>query len=576
MLETMSLAWPAWSPWPPALGPALVALFAPVAAAALGFSPSGCSRGGQAAAPAPSSGADAGASPISALRFDVAGGLLCANDAGAAAICVPTSKAITFGLAGIPGTVVDLSLSGDYADAALSAQQVTLSETVTQMTLASSSTTSSFLIVARVGRPGEQESVALHVTVTTSGLHATIDASPVYAGLRPATTFYAAGFELSTCAELTANAPDASTVAWTSGPNGVAIGVGALAVERVAVQMRLGHYAFGCADVAPLAPGTTTAILVEIYDVPMALSLTNLSAGFSFTPDATASSGWAMTMQAAVARIEGAFFGSTTPDGTALLDAMRAGIATSGAQAQFDLKRQQGGWDTLAATWLSTRGATISARADTWLTAATTDGIGPLGATIGNGTTNGTAPVSVATFGSLTSEAAGITQPSSFKWTADANDTVHLSGEIDLTSTPLVGHEADGHAASSASGATDVPSAIALGIDCTGLASSLVGTGVSYGTCNAACTTTLCGTALATAWKSAIAAAPGGADVVATTITASAQAKVGDLAEPAYVEGGWLGVVSGAGVPSSLGAPPSFPIAGNVLATEIPVAAPLP
>ena len=43
-------------------------------------------------------------------------------------------------------------------------------------------------------------------------------------------------------------------------------------------------------------------------------------------------------------------------------------------------------------------------------------------------------------------------------------------------------------AAAGVAHATDVPSAIALGVDCAGLATTLVGSGVSYGSCAAACT----------------------------------------------------------------------------------------
>ncbi len=269
-------------------------------------------------------------------------------------------------------------------------QQVTLSETVTQMTLASSSLTSSFLIVARVGRPESRIGRAPRRRRPASRDDRRFSRCRAFSRLHTTICGRFRAFPPAPSSPRMRQA--ASTVAWTSGPNGVAIGVGALAVERVAVRSAPGTTFV--ADVAPLAPGTTTAILVEIYDVPMALSLTNLSAGFSFTPDATASSGWAMTMQAAVARIEGLLRVDDTGWKPPLLDAMQAGIATSGAQAQFDLKRQQGGWDTLAATWLSTRGATISARADTWLTAATTDGIGPLGAT-GRVTGRPTAPLRI-------------------------------------------------------------------------------------------------------------------------------------------------------------------------------------
>jgi hypothetical protein len=129
---------------------------------------------------------------------------------------------------------------------------------------------------------------------------------------------------------------------------------------------------------------------------------------------------------------------------------------------------------------------------------------------------------------------------------------------------------ADVHAAASVAGAYDCPSAISLAINCTKLASDLVvgSGGVSYGNCDAACTATLCSSALATTWRT-VSASPGdGTDAVHTTITASAPATVGDRAEPAYVTGGWLGNISGAGVPTPLA------VTGTVVATEPPAPAP--
>jgi hypothetical protein len=537
---------------------------------ALCYACGGCHSAGEASTPSGgATGAQSGTS--TPLVFEVALGLTCADDAGVAGICVAPSQLVTLAVQGTPGSVVTLSLQGEYADAALTVQQLTLTENPAQLTLESSSVTASFSIVASAG----VQRAVLPVTVATSG-SATIEASPIYSGHRPATEFYATDFALSTCAELTANAPDASTETWTSGPSGVAIGLSAPAGERVAVQMRIGHYAFGCADVDPLVPQATVTLPVQIYDVPMALALTNLTATFTFTPDDAAATMWEGIAGAAIARIEAGFFASATPDGTALLDAMSTAIGVSADQAQFAAARQEGGWDAVAASWMSAHPPTLNNRAENWLLAAASDpSLGPLVATIGNGSPTGTAPVTVVTLGALSWVSAGIAQPAPFQWTADANDTVHLSGAFDFNSTPFLAHQADQEAALATTGATDVASAITLGIDCAGLAASLVGTSASYGTCDAECTSDLCATALSAAWKSVAAPAADGSDAVHTIITASAPAQVGDLAEPAFVQGGWLGSVSGAGVPDdagsgSDGAAPTFAITGSLVATEVP------
>jgi hypothetical protein len=500
------------------------------------------------------------------LKFDVNPGLACADGEG---ICVGPSQVVTFGIEATPGTAVSLSLQGDYADAALTAQEVTVTGSSAGVSLESASTTAAFSIVATAARGGNGQSLALNVTVSQSG-NATIEATPTYTGHRPDVEQYASEFVLSTCAEVTA-APDASAGGtWVERATGVAIPLGVPAGERVAVDVRIGHYAFGCTDVDPLVPNAITTVPVQVFDIPLALSLTNLTAVLSFTPDATAQSNWLAVAQAAVARVESSFFFSATPDagdGSALLDAMRAAIVAPADQAQFDLLRQSGGWDATTASWLSSHTPSIASRAATWLAAAES-ALGPLTLHIG-GEPSGemTAPVTVVSFGSLTWVAAGITQPAPFQWTADANDTVHLSGTIALRSTPLFAHQADALATAGVTGATGVASGIAIGIDCIGLASSLVGTGVSYGSCGAACTANLCNEGLTLAWKNATIPAAGGADVISAAITASAPAAVGDEAEPAYVQGGWLATLSGAGVPASMPSSP-FTITGTMLATE--------
>ena len=520
----------------------------------------GCQHGSQ-GGPTPPPSSDGGPAALDALRFLVDPGLECADDAGADGICVGPSQVISFGIQGLAGTVVNLSLQGSYADAALTTQTVTLGSTAAAVALESSSTTAAFTVVASLGASPNPSSHALRVTVATSGT-AGIAASPMYLGHRSATEYYAMAVPLSTCAEATASAPDASAASWTPGPSGAPIVLSAPAGERVAVEMRIGHYAFGCADVDPLVPDAGLAVTVDIYDIPMVLSLTDLNAAFSVTPDTATTNGWSAVAAAAVSRIEAGFFASSSSDGPALLDAMRTAIANTADQSQFDLARQQGSWDAKATAWMSSHTPAISARAAAWLAAAQGDPVGPLIATIGNGTSAGTAPLTIASLDALNWVAAGVSQPAPFQWKADANDTVHLSGAVDLRSTPLLAHEADALVAASDAGAPDVATAIAQGIDCAGLASNLVGAGVSYGACNAACTGLLCSSALSASWSAVAAATSNGTDAVHATITASGPATVGDSAEPAYIDGGWLGNVSGAGVPNS------FAISGAFLAGE--------
>jgi hypothetical protein len=330
--------------------------------------------------------------------------------------------------------------------------------------------------------------------------------------------------------------------------------------------VRIGHYASGCADVDPLAPGSVHDAPVTVLDVPMALPSTSLRATLTFVLASSASDAWRAAAASAAGRVEAAFFPAGTGEGTLLLDAMRASIAPASDQVQYDQLRASGGWDGVAQTWLDGRARGVRATASDWLGEAARADLGPLIAHVGNATNAvpAMAPVSVTTLSGLPPASAAITPTAPFTLAADADDTVHLSGAIGFASTPYVAHLADARASAAVDGAvvTDVPSAIALAIDCVELAMKLVAGGVSHGTCDAACTGALCGAALSAAWAGATTASPSGADAVRFAITASAPAEVGDHAEPLFVQGGWLGQASGPGVPTP------FPLAGELVATE--------
>ncbi len=518
--------------------------------------------------------ADAGTGPLAALSFDIDPGLACA-DGGLSGICVAPSQTVTFLIDGTIDGPVSLSLEGNYADAALVADDVTISGGHAQVTLQVASVPVEFNVVARDKSPANRPAASVAVLVSKAGI-ATIEATPSYSGHRPTPTFFATDYVHATCAEVAAFAlePDAGA-SWTSAPGGIPIALSVVAGDHVALDVRVGHYASGCIDLSPLVPGSTTAISVPIYDVPMALADTNLSATFSFTTvgspatDGGVPLGWPTVAGATASGISASFFEPTMPldggapsDGPTLLSAMMAAIASAEDQSDFSRNRASGAWDAAATMWLQNRGATIEARALQFLDAAVNLGPQPLVMHIGSGE-NGAAPVTPVTFGGTAAGLVGLGQPGAFQWTADGNDAVHLSGAIDFSLRPLLGSLADAQAATGP--ATNVSSAIALAIDCHDLAASLVAStsGQSYSGCDATCTGNLCATALVQRWTSAISAAADGTDSAHMTMTASAPADVGDLAEPSYLEGGWLGSVSN---PS--GSFLSFAVSGDLIAIE--------
>jgi hypothetical protein len=512
----------------------------------------GCKGGAEGPASVEDAGSDGAVAVPLSFAFDPA--FACAGGG----LCAPPSQVVTFAVTTVEGAPVQIGLEGNYADAALTADEVAPVGGQALVALETSSTPSTFTIVARTGSGASSESAKLTVTVGAFGF-ATVRISPSYTGKRDDPGFLAVAMPLTSCAQLDVNAPN--VVTWLPSPNDTPLTIAVGADERVAIYVRLGHYATGCADVAPLAASATSDVSIDVYDVPMALGLTDMNATFKFTPSDSAASSWTAAMTVAGTNVGDAFFGSAS-DGTALLDAMRAQVPPA-ELTSFDADRDAGGWNATATAWLSAHAPSIHQRAATWLAEAAGDGVAPLVVHLGAGLDAGTATVTPTTLGTLTAAQAGVSTSAPFDWTAAADDTVHLSGPVVLASSPYIAQLANAHAQTTLANPTlDVPGAIALQIDCQGLASELVGTGNAYGACGAMCFGEVCVSALSAAWSAAFTSPSNGSDAVTISLTVGAPADVGDQAEPQYFEGGWLGQVTGVIVASP------FSTAGTVIGIE--------
>jgi hypothetical protein len=316
---------------------------------------------------------------------------------------------------------------------------------------------------------------------------------------------------------------------------------------HVAIAARIAHYARGCFDVDALSPTVTREIPLAIYDVPIALGQADLESTYTFdVPTASDLSAWNSVLDEAIARAATAFVPTSSTDAQALLGAMRVAVPML-SQGEFDASWTSLSWTASATTWLSSHlGSTsLRDRATAYMNQAKAGTRGPLVAHI-TGVEAGHATIALETFGDLSAQAAGLSIGQTFDWTADADDTVHLSGSMSLLPTALIASEANSVAAKNAPPAAGVASALEAVIDCAGFANALVGSGNSYGTCNASCTATLCRNALAAMWDAAIGAsgAANGADSVLISLNASAQAEVGENAEPVHFAGTWVGKVT--------------------------------
>jgi hypothetical protein len=485
---------------------------------------------------------DAGA----AVTFDVAG-----------VLTTTPRQSVDVGLhvAG-PDGVVSLRLDGDYADGSLSAGEIATVGGHATFTLHAPAVPATFSLRAHANSGPDAR---LDVSVSAAGF-ATLRVIPQYDGTRPAPGVTASVFVKSTCADL-ANALAAGRfqdgAPATDGVIASPITIGSVpAGSHVAVSVRIKLYAAGCVDLDALAADSTRDVNVPILDRPMALGAIDLATTLTFEPDATQLSGWTTMLDAAIARAADGFVPEATGEAGVLLDAMYA-VVPPASQASFDAARTTGTWDSRTATWLGQHTPTMRDHAITWMTAAKPDTLGSLTASILPSQSLGYATLSLASFVGLDTATIGMSAGSTFAFTADADDVLHLSGTLHLWSTALVCETANGRARQAVSGSTDVPSALALLADCDGLATSLLGGGTSYPGCGATCTASLCQQALGVMWKKAHDASSTANDDATIDVTASAAATIADDATPATFSGAWVGQIA-----SSLSSYAHFAIQG--------------
>jgi hypothetical protein len=438
---------------------------------------------------------------------------------------------------------VQLWLSGEYADASLSDGNVTTSSGGGSFTLHAPSVATTFSIFARAP---DSADARLDVAVSASGF-ATISVVSTYAGKRPMPSVTASVFVTSKCADLAGDLANGSL------GDGAPSIVGALttpivlesvpAGSHLAVSVRVEEYAAGCVDLDAIPAMTTSNVVLSIVDRPMALDATSLAVRFGVEVDSTAESDASAMLDAAIARAEAAFIPQASGGAGALLDAMAA-AAPPGSAAQFDGARTQNDWDTTTSAWIEAQGASLESLVDGWLHAGAMSAIGDVTAklTVAAGQTAGEASLALGTFSTLDAATAGVTVPSPFSWTADANDVVHLAGSLRLAPTALVCAAAAAPATMAIPNANGVADALAQSIDCAGLSTALVGaTGSSYTGCDVDCTASLCATALTAMWQTAHDASTNASDFVAISMTTSAPATVDDDAAPASFTGAWVG-----------------------------------
>lgn len=401
-------------------------------------------------------------------------------------------------------------------------------------------------------------SAELNVAVSKQGV-GMIEVVPDYGGKRPITEWVGSVIAGTTCAAIAdklPGEPSGSLVATSPGqqnPLIQSVPVG----PKLAVHVRAGHFAWGCADAHDITAGKSTKVKVHVVDVPPALGRTDLDLTLSYAPEPSA---YGKLLKVARHGFLSAMFPPDKTEAAGLLDAMTS-LAYDPESLSF--ARADGGWDALAEAHFAGLPAPLADRMSGWidlgLAGAAPEIRGRLTAIEG---VPGKALFHAQSVGGMDAAAAGAPPVHLFSWTSAPDDAVFLSGTLFWIPSRLVG-AACGAGADVELGALDtITDTLAKAAGCTDLAASLGGTE----SCDQACLTELCRWALWTRWESALDASAYAGTVGTIHVGASGVVKVDDLATPIAMSGSWLGSVSDGGVSAQA----SGPVSG-ILAEDDPV-----
>ena len=391
-------------------------------------------------------------------------------------------------------------------------------------------------IVLESGESGA--SAEASVAVSAQGFGA-LRVRPQYTGKRQVDAWTASVVARTTCADLAALLPgEPEGALGGKAPLGKPILVlNAPVGPNLAVAVRAGHYAWGCADTTGLKADGTLDVKVTIVDKPIDLGATDLDLALTNQPDA---GDYAALIGGATALLRDTFLPEASTEAGLLLAAM-AGAAPSEESAAFDAARAALGWDDLAAAHFAALPISLRERSTAWIAAGLLGQAPVLTARLrAKGGAPGVAELRVLTIGSIDAALAGVPASSPFAWTADAADTLILGGTVQWQPTRLVGAAALMGARIEQPSAVTMANALAQAADCKGLAEDLSG----FEACDTACLAALCEQALADRWALGLAASSEENQIGHLALTAAGPVQLDDRAEPRGIKGSWIGTVS--------------------------------
>jgi hypothetical protein len=233
-----------------------------------------------------------------------------------------------------------------------------------------------------------------------------------------------------------------------------------------------------------------------------------------------------------------------SPNGTASDEAVRLldAMSVAAQNSSFATARGSGSWDSKTVSWLGQRAPSMKQRAMTWLANGKALTLGDQLLHIGPGQPNQQTTV----VPTAMAKDSGIAASVPFSAVADADDTLRLEGPLDVWPTALATRGANLRAAMDVQAAKDVPTALAIQLDCSGLATTLLnGMQYAYGMCDQSCIKVLCESGLDAIWTTARDASEKVGDTLAVLVNASGKAVVGENAQPTALTGTWSGSVKG-------------------------------
>lgn len=376
----------------------------------------------------------------------------------------------------------------------------------------------------------------LPVTVSKQGV-GTVEVVPDYGGQRPVTEWIASVAIGTTCAALAGQLPGeikgalVATAPAQQDPLIQSIPVG----PKLAISLRAGHFAWGCADAHNIAAGTSTKVKVHVVDVPAALDRTKLDVALDYAPDAGP---YGKLLDSARGSFLDAFFPRDYPESATLLDTM--GKLAKDPIA-FQAARYTGDWDALAEAHFAGLPAPVAARMNEWLGlglgSATPKITGQLASIDG---VPGQAMFMATQIGGLDAASAGAPPVHLLSWTAQPDDKVQLSGTLYWIPSRLLGTACVAGVAQDLGAPSTMIDALASAAACEDLAFQLGGVDA----CDAICLEALCRSALEQRWYAARNVSAESGIIGTIEVGATGSVQVDDTAMPTSLLGSWLGQVS--------------------------------